>query len=279
MSALQPPTVRVGHLTDSHRGVGKTRGRLATDVVVRHLEQIIFSGKLEPGESLPSESELSAELGVSRLTVREGVRTLEARALLEVSHGRRPVVAYPNAAPLHDFFSASVRRDPRALLELLEVRLAIEVHTAELAARHATKADIAALEAALEAMRRDVDDEDAFNAADVRFHAAIAAASGNRMLSFIVEGMEEPLHTSRLASIQGFRAQSADLAALVQSHQIIYERIAQRDATGAGAGMRRHLIGTRKDLRAAFALRPITSAGPAAGRSVPTVGDVQDRRV
>jgi GntR family transcriptional repressor for pyruvate dehydrogenase complex len=266
MSTLDPPTVLAGHAAGSHVDVGKVRGQLATDVVVRHLEQIIFSGELEPGDSLPSESELSAELGVSRLTVREGVRTLQARALLEVSHGRRPVVAHPNAAPLHDFFSASVRRDPRALLELLEVRLAIEVHTAELAARHATKADIAALEAALEAMRQDVDDEDAFNAADVRFHAAIAAASGNRMLSFIVEGMEEPLHTSRLASIQGFRAQSADLAALVQSHQVIYERIAQRDATGAGDRMRHHLIGTRKDLRAAFALQPTSSAGGPPGR-------------
>ena len=74
------------------------------------------------------------------------------------------------------------------------------------------------------------------------------------MLSFLVEGMEEPLYTSRLASIQGFRAQSADLAALVQSHQVIFERISQRDATGAGDSMRKHLIGTRKDLRAAFAL-------------------------
>lgn len=278
MSALHPPTVRPGHLTDSRGGAGKVRGRLATDVVVRHLEQIIFSGKLEPGESLPSESELSAELGVSRLTVREGVRTLQARALLEVSHGRRPVVAYPNAAPLHDFFSASVRRDPQALLELLEVRLAIEVHTAELAARHATKSDIAALEAALETMWQAVDDEDAFNAADVRFHAAIAAASGNRMLSFIVEGMEEPLHTSRLASIQGFHTQSADLAALAQAHQIIYERIAERDATGAAAGMREHLIVTRSYLRAAFALRPTTSAGPAVDRSGPRVGEIPGRR-
>ncbi|WP_159066861.1 FadR/GntR family transcriptional regulator [Cellulomonas timonensis] len=232
------------------------RDRLATDTVVRHLEQIIFGGEVEPGDSLPSESELSADLGVSRLTVREGVRTLQARALIEVSHGRRPVVAHPNAAPLHDFFSAAVRRDPRGLLELLEVRLAIEVHTAQLAARNATRADISALEAALEGMRLGVDDEVAFNAADVRFHAAIAAASGNRMLSFIVEGMEEPLHTSRIASIRGYRAQSADLGALIQLHQAIFDCISERDTAGAAASMRKHLIGTRNDLRAAFALQP-----------------------
>ncbi len=83
------------------------------------------------------------------------------------------------------------------------------------------------------------------------------------MLSFIVEGMEEPLHTSRLASIRGYRARSADLEALIQLHQAIYERIADRDATGAGASMRKHLLGTRNDLRASFALQP-ASGGPGA---------------
>ncbi len=230
-------------------------GQLATRRVVDHLERVIFSGETEPGDSLPSEAELSATLGVSRLTVREGIRSLEARGLVEVSHGRRPTVAHPNAAPLHDFFSAAVRRDARGLLELLEVRLAVEVHTAELAARNATRADLLAVESALHAMRDAGADEQAFNAADVRFHAAIAAASGNRMLSFLVEGMEQPLHDSRMASIRGYRSRGEDLGALLDLHEAIYARIHERDAAGAAESMRRHLVATRNDLRAAFALR------------------------
>ena len=167
------------------------------------------------------------------------------------------MVAHPNAAPLHDFFSASVRRDARGLLELLEVRLAVEVHTAQLAARNATRADVAALRAALEAMgaASSSGDEAAFNAADVRFHAAIATASGNRMLSLLVEGMEESLHSSRVFSIRGYLTTARDLGPLVELHRDVCERIAERDAAGAAASMRRHLVATRNDLRSAFAVR------------------------
>ena len=234
---------------------GRPRAGLATEVVIEHLEHLVLGSDLEAGDSLPSEAELSARLGVSRLTVREGVRSLQARGLIEVAHGRRPIVAHPNAAPLHDFFSASVRRDTRGLLELLEVRLAVEVHTAALAARHATRADISGLRAALETMRTGAGDEAAFNGADIRFHAAIAAASGNRMLSFLVEGMEESLHSSRMHSIRGYLSKGGDLAPLVALHEEIVDRIAERDADGAAATMRRHLVATRNDLRAAFALR------------------------
>lgn len=235
-------------------GAERRRSGPATDAVVAHLERIIFGGQVEPGDSLPSEAELAAALGVSRLTVREGVRSLQARGLVDVAHGRRPAVAHPNAVPLHDFFSASVRRDARGLLELLEVRLAVEVHTAQLAARNATRADIGGLRAALDAMTASAEDEDAFNDADVRLHAAIAAASGNRMLSFLVEGMEASLHSSRMHSIRGYLSRAPDLGPLIALHRDIVDRIADRDADGAAASMRTHLVATRNDLRAAFSL-------------------------
>lgn len=231
------------------------RGRLATQIVIDHLEGVIFGGVLEAGDSLPSETELSGELGVSRLTVREAIRSLQARGLIEVSHGRRPAISPPNAAPLQDFFSAAVRRDARGLFELLEVRLAVEVHTAQLAAQNATRADIVALGAAVQAMRDSKGDEREFNTADIHFHAAVAAASGNRTLSLLVEGMERPLHTSRMQSIRGYRSKAHDIDELVAVHEDIYQHIAARDAKKAAASMRKHLVGTRNDLRAAFALQ------------------------
>lgn len=221
--------------------------------VTGHVEQLLFSGQLEPGDALPSEPDLAAALGLSRLTVREGLRALQARGLIDIHHGRRPVVAHANARPLRDFFSASVRRDVRGLMELIEVRLAIEVHTTQLAATHATTSDLAALEMALDLMRRSVDDDEQFNDADVRFHAAVAAASGNRTLSLLVEGMDEPLHTSRLSSLRAYRRRSESMDELLAEHQDIADRIAARDARGAAAAMRRHLVRTRNDLRAAFA--------------------------
>ena len=95
------------------------------DSVIEQLEGLIFGG-FEPGEALPSEGKLAEALGVSRLTVREATRTLEARGLLEITQGRRPRVAAPNGALVGDFFKIAVRRDPRALLDLLDVRRALE---------------------------------------------------------------------------------------------------------------------------------------------------------
>lgn len=238
----------------------------ATGAVIGHVEELIFGGSLQPGDPLPSEAELADRLGYSRLTVREGIRTLQARGLLEINHGRRATVARPNADQLRDFFSASIRRDVGALLELLDVRLAVEVQTATLAAAHATRSNLAAIEMALTLMESSINDEAAFNDADVRFHAALAVASGNRMLSFLVEGMEEPLQAGRLASISGYRSTHEDLEGLIAQHTAIYKAVAARDPSAAAAAMRRHLLQTRKDLNAAFTgNRPI--AGVARGRT------------
>ncbi|WP_156254102.1 FadR/GntR family transcriptional regulator [Pseudactinotalea terrae] len=229
----------------------RTPPRTASDAVVAHLEDLIFDRTYEAGDSLPSEAELSAQLQVSRLTVREGVRSLAARGLVEVSHGRRPVVVATNASQLRDFFSSSVRRDAGGLLELLEVRLAIEVHAAELAARNATQPQIESLEAALQAMT-DAADDDSFTAADMRFHHGITEASGNRMISLLVEGMADPLKVGRLKSLHGYLQGSPDLGDLLEEHRLILAKIAARDAPGAARAMRKHLATTRRDLLRAF---------------------------
>lgn len=242
-------------MTTHETTLATTPAATAATTVVEYVEQLIFSGDMEPGDTLPSESELAARLGVSRLTVREGFRSLQARGLVEINHGRRPVVAHPNALPLRDFFSASVRRDARGLLELLEVRLAIEVHATQLAAAHATSSDLNMLAMTLDLMRRSMEDEDEFNDADVQFHAAVGAASGNRMLGFLIEGMDEPLHHSRLNSIRGYRRANESMQSLVDQHEEIYQRIAAHDGRGAATAMRKHLLQTRNDLRAAFAAR------------------------
>lgn len=243
----------------------------ATEIVVEYVETLIFDGVLQPGDQLPSEADLAEELGVSRLTVREGIRTFQARGLVNINHGRRATLAHPNAAPLRDFFSASVRRDASGLLELLEVRMAVEVHAASLAALHATQSDLAALELALTYMRSSATDIQSFNDADVRFHAALARASGNKTLGLIVEGMEEPLRAGRMASISGHCATHQDLQDLISQHTKIYANVAARDSKAAAAAMTQHLSETRKDLTAAFKTRP---GGPGIG-GAPVSGTTQ----
>jgi GntR family transcriptional repressor for pyruvate dehydrogenase complex len=239
-------------MTDKSRSVDELAPVDRTSVlesVLEQLEGLIFGG-LEPGEALPSEGKLAEALGVSRLTVREATRTLQARGLLEVTQGRRPRVAAPNGALLGDFFEIAVRRDPRALLDLLDVRRALEVHIAALAARRATKGDIADMEMSIAAMRAGEGESEAFHAADVRFHENLAAASGNRMLVFLIEALAGPLRESRLRSFAGHRARGGGVEDVVQQHQAILDGVKARSPKAAAQAMRDHLEQTERDLRA-----------------------------
>src|SRR5213080_1263076 len=219
------------------------------DSVIERLEDLIFS-RLEPGEALPSEGQLAEALGVSRLSVREATRTLEARGLLDISKGRRPRVAAPNGSLVGDFFQIAVRRDPRALLDLLEVRRALEVHIAALAARRATSSEIADMEMSINAMRAADHQFEAFHTADVRFHENLAAASGNRMLVFLIEAFAEPLRASRLRSFAGHQARGGGIDDVIEQHQTILDAVKARNPKAAAQAMRSHLEQTEKDLRA-----------------------------
>lgn len=224
-----------------------------TDSVIAHLEELVL-GELEPGSELPSESELAGQLGVSRLTVREATKSLQARRLVEVRQGRRPTVAHPNAGPIGDFFSAAVRRDPRRLMDLLEVRRALEVHIASLAATTASRAAIAAAEASLTAMREAGDDRLAFHESDIHFHECLAEGSSNQMLCFLIEAMEEPLRVSRMQSMEGHLARGGTVDDVIEAHARILDRVKARDPEGAAEAMRQHISQTERDLRAYLAL-------------------------
>jgi GntR family transcriptional repressor for pyruvate dehydrogenase complex len=234
------------------------------DSVIERLEELIFS-QLEPGELLPSEGQLAEALEVSRLSVREATRTLQARGLLEISKGRRPRVAAPNGSLVGDFFSSAVRRDPRALLDLLDVRRALEVHIAALAARRATTSEIADMDMSINAMRAAENEFEAFHAADVRFHENLAAASGNRLLVFLIEAFAAPLRESRQRSFAGHQARGGHVDDVIQQHQAILDAVKGRNPKAAAQAMRDHLQQTEQDLRTLLQHRPTEQRGSGAG--------------
>ena len=237
-------------------------GGSVVDGVIERLEELIFS-RFEPGETLPSEGQLAEALGVSRLSVREATRALEARGLLDISKGRRPRIAAPDGSLVGDFFKSAVRRDPRALLDLLEIRRALEVHIAALAARRGSQRHIADLEMSISAMRAAEQEFEAFHTADVRFHENLAAASGNDMLVFLIEAFAEPLRASRQRSFAGHQARGGHVDDVILQHEAILDAIKARNPKQAAQAMREHLRQTEQDLRALMQQTPAElEAGP-----------------
>lgn len=240
----------------------------AASTVADHLAQMILR-ELAPGSSLPSEAELAARHDVSRLTIREAVKLLEGRGLLVIARGRKAVVREPDGAAFADFLTSVIRYDPKGLFDLIEVRLSLEVQSATLAAKRATRAGIAAIESELQGMRDAIgelgaemtqEQELAFHTHDVGFHEAVALASGNRVLGYLFEAMAQPLREGFFISRRGHEQRGHTLHDTVAAHQRILDCIRQGNSRAAAEAMRLHLKDTERDIRAAvsrLALHPV----------------------
>lgn len=235
---------------------------LTHDVVVE-LQNLIFEG-FPVGATLPSEATLAEQFGVSRLTIREALKLLAGRGLVDLRQGRRAVVTEPSSEVTSSVFASYVRRDPSALLELVEVRQALEVQSVRLAARRASRAGVAAMEASLKLMEgaaREFHSTHssrtarakalaAYQSADVAFHESIALASGNRMLSHVLEALEESLLRSFHASFEGHLMRGGSALETYEMHRNIYQFIAAGDSQRSAQAMRALLDQADRALRA-----------------------------
>lgn len=236
------------------------RPRSPIELTVEGLRTLVIEDS-EPGHVLPSEAELAERFDVSRLTVREALKHLAGQGLVDVSRGRRPVVAQQTSGVLSDYFHVSLRRDPRGLLELNEIRRSLEVLSAASAAQNATPAAIQAMSSAIDRMRECAESSgdnpgdatlEAYHRADLDFHSALALASGNRMLALLLDSLGDCLHESFEASAQGHFARGGTMIDVVDAHSLILTAITAADAKAAARAMTAHLEDAQRDLRAAM---------------------------
>jgi GntR family transcriptional regulator, transcriptional repressor for pyruvate dehydrogenase complex len=237
----------------------------ATATVAESLAQVIL-GEMAPGQSLPSEGDLATRFSVSRLTVREAVKMLAGRGLLDVGRGRRAVVIEPSGVAFSDFLSTVIQNDPKGLFDLIELRMVLEVQAATLAARRVTRAGLVSLERAIQGMRDAADggkkgidpegSEQRFHQADVSFHEAIALSSGNRLVSYLFEAMAAPLQRSFYLSRRGHDARGHTVDDTIAAHMAVLEAIREGNPKAAGVAMRAHLEDTERDIRSALNTRP-----------------------
>ena len=230
--------------------VASHRERLA-ERVLRDLEERIVTGSLSPGELLPAEAQLAAHYGVSSRVVREALGALAARGLVEVRPGKGTVIRGVDSAALRDFFLVAMRADSRGMWDLFELRKLVEVRVAELAARRSTAADVERLEAAFARLEAVKDVLESYVDADIVFHQAIAAATGNRMLGLLLEGLREPLRLARTRSWEGRMRVGHEVADQIEMHRRILLAVRRHQPRAAAEAMTRHLDLAEVHLRAA----------------------------
>jgi len=215
-------------------------GNLAEQIVAR-LSADIRGGRLMPGARLPTEQALTAALGVSRTVVREAVAALRADGLVVTRQGSGAYVADPAAGPFR--IAASRAAALGDILEVMELRLAVEVEAAALAAERGGRRQISAIRTAWRAIDRALRRGEGAVAEDFAFHRAIAEATGNRQfprfLAFLGSHVI-PRQSVRL-SVDTPAERRAYLERIQHEHARIVAGISGRDPAEARRAMREHL--------------------------------------
>ena len=231
-------------MTDLSSDIFKTidpehRGTTSEEVITQ-LREMIHRGELRPGDRLPPERDLAKLLGVSRPTLRAGIRSLAAVGVLQSRQGAGTFVVKAEGPPsldssplrlmasLHGFTSA----------EMFEARQSLEMAVAGLAAERATSEQMATMAEEIAGMYASLDEPEQFLFHDMRFHQTVAAASGNRILTSLMNMVATILFDVRSKTVK----RAKDLKESAEMHRKIYRAIREHNSEAARDRMRDHLM-------------------------------------
>ena len=217
------------------------------ELVLERIEEQIVAGNLRVGDRLPAERDLAAQLGVSRSSIREAVRILEAQGVLRSGVGTGPdsgtVVSALPAEALTRVLRLHLALSNFDLAELVEARVTLERSSARLAAGGASEQDLAVLDGLLEQMADPALSREAFNDLDTAFHVALARASHNRLVSDVTVALRNSLRTDIHTAFGRLDDWPAVRAGLVADHTAIADALRARDPDAAAERVERHIRG------------------------------------
>jgi DNA-binding FadR family transcriptional regulator len=229
------------------RDLIKGRALMAvTDEAIERIKEMIVSGALRPGDRLPKESELAAELGLSRNSLREAVRALSLIRILDVRQGDGTYVTSLDPQLLLEALSFVVdfHRDD-TVLEFLAVRRILEPAATGMAALLIPAAELDALAGGLDALGSQPSVEELV-ASDLEFHRGIVQASGNSVLCSLLDGLSGP--TTRARIWRGLTQEDAVSRTLLE-HRAILAAMRDRDAEAARSWATVHVASVEQWLR------------------------------
>ena len=208
--------------------------------VVSQLREMIHKGELRPGDRLPPERDLAKLLGVSRPTLRAGISSLAAVGVLQPRRGAGTFVVETEGPPALDSNALRLMASLQGFTpaEMFEARRSLEMAIAGLAAERATGDQLASMSEELTGMFASLDEPAQFLVHDMRFHQTVAAASGNRILTALMNMVATILFEVRSKTVK----RATDLKESAEMHRAIYRAIRERSPESARDAMRDHLV-------------------------------------
>jgi GntR family transcriptional regulator, transcriptional repressor for pyruvate dehydrogenase complex len=212
--------------------------------IVEQIEAAIVGGELKPGEQLPAERELALRFGVSRTAVREAIKALREKGLVQPLSGRGTFVTNGKSQAMRQSFDMLVKFDgDEGSTDLAELRSILEPDIAALAAVRGEEQHFAALREAVSKMDASSDDADGFVEADLDFHLALAEAARNPLILSLIDSIVGLLREQRIGIffVEGGPERGQ------HHHKQILEAVVNRNGEAARQAMRAHLEQVRED--------------------------------
>lgn len=227
--------------------------------IVQQIEESILKGALKPGDQLPAERELAQQFGVSRTAVREAIKTLREKGLVEAYSGRGTFITDATSQAVRQSLDLMIKiGQPDGAIHLAEVREILEPEIAALAATRIQDQHLATMQEAFAAMDHARQDPDTYIEADLDFHLSLAEAAANPLILSLIDSIVELLREQRLRifNVEGGPERGQF------HHKRILEAIEHRDPEKAREAMRAHLQQVRKDSQVSVSPRKPTTSRP-----------------
>ena len=221
--------------------------------IVNRLEQGILDGTLTPGKKIPSERQLSARLGVSRAIIREALKELRGKKVIETRHGQGSfVTGMVQSIDKNSALAQLFKDHPRTLYDLLEVRETLEGQAAYLAAERGSDADLYCITKAFKAMEQAssaTGNSHKMAELDHAFHHRIYEASHNPVLVHVLQSLTQLMLNSVLAAVNNLYHRRPEKQQIDRHHQQIYYAVISRQPDWARNAATRHIRHVRESLR------------------------------